>query len=364
MMWRTFQGAVLVALLAFSAGGLRAAGVFEDQPTIAEAVNAALEYQKTGATVPWQSAKTGNAGTITVLRTFFRGGTPCREYRRTLEQGGAVKESVDGIGCRANTGVWILEEGNRPVSGSQQAARAQSESNAQPALTPVTLPPIRAQRVHAGGTFYINVWAYRTPPGRSRGDLFIREDVFSQEILETYPKDGALHVDLLDGGKLRLGANSQVRLDEFVFNPSSGTGKVTASIGRGVARFITGKVKGDNFQVRSPTALIGARGTDFVVGVAPSGATVVSVISGSVEVTPLGGAPPQLLNAGQTLGVNPGGTSTTTAVSRPFDPGLEEASGPSFNRRSSAPGFGSRSGAGRSSAAPSGGPRGYKGHSD
>ena len=348
MTLRSVHGALIAAVLIVTAAQARAADDSRDLPIIAEAVNAALEYQKTGATVPWSSAKTGNAGTITVLRTFFRGGTPCREYRRTLEQNGAVRDSVTGIGCRANNGVWTLQEGNQ----------ATATANPAPAPTRVALPPVSRQRVQAGETYYINVWAYRTPPGRSRGNLYIRDDVFSQELLETFPKDGALHVDLLDGGKLRLGANSQVKLDEFVFDPASGAGKVTATIGRGVARFITGKVKGDNFQVRTPTALIGARGTDFVVGVAPSGATVVHVNQGSVEVTPLGGAPPQLLNAGQTLGINPTGTGTTTAVSRPFDSGLEEASSPAFRHRSSMPGFGSRSGS-RGGGAPSGPPRGH-----
>lgn len=358
MISRSIHRALLVALLIVGAAAARAQDDARDMPIIAEAVNAALEYQRTGATVPWSSARTGNTGTITVLRTFFRGGTPCREYQRTVERGGAVVDTVNGVGCRANDGVWNLQEGGGP---SRQTAGQAAPQQAR--LTPVTLPPVRSERLLAGDTHYINVWAYRTPPGRGRGDLFIRDDVYSQEVLETYPKDGALHVDLLDGGKLRLGANSAVRLDEFVFDPSTGAGKVTASIGRGVARFITGKVKGDNFQVRSPTALIGARGTDFVVGVAASGATVVHVIEGSVEVTPLGGAPPQLLNAGQALGVNPGGTSTTTAVSRPSDPGLEAASGGSFRTRSSTPGFGSRPGGARGGA-PSGPGNTGRGHHD
>ena len=66
-------------------------------------------------------------------------------------------------------------------------------------------------------------------------------------------------------------------------------------------------------------------------------------------------------NAGQTLGVNPGGTGTTTAVSRPFDPGIEEASGGGFRTRSATPGFGSRRGGARGGA-PSG--PSHSGHHD
>ena len=305
---------ILIAVMAFLAGlgpsGALAADDFDDLPTIAEAVNDALEFQKTGATVPWSSATTGNNGTITVKRTFFRGGTPCREYERTVVKAGVLTDTVSGTGCRNNDGIWSLDEGGGAAS-----------------IVPASLPaPTTAPPVQVGGAEKVIVWAYQTPQGLERDDLYVRETVYSQELLETVQK-GALHVRLLDTGLIRLGSESQVRLDEFVYDPASGAGKVTASIGRGVARFITGKVKGDNFKVRSPTALIGARGTDFVVAVAANGATIVHVNEGSVFVEPLGGAPPRALNRGQTMGIDPTGRSTTTDVPPPRDNGIGEPTG-------------------------------------
>lgn len=299
--------ALLGALAAPAAGGARAAGDIDDLPTIAEAVNDALEYQKTGATVPWTNAATGNAGTITVTRTFFRGGTPCRDYKRTVVRNSIVRESVSGTGCRNNDGIWSLQEGGPGAMVVPASAPA-----------PAAAPPVQV-----GGAEQVVVWAYQTPPGLERDDLHVREAVFSQELLETVPK-GALHVRLLDTGQIRLGADSQVRLDEFVYDPASGSGKITASIGKGVCRFITGRVKGDDFKVRSPTALIGARGTDFVVAVAANGATIVHVNEGSVFVEPLGGAEPRALNRGQTMGIDPTGGSTTTDLPPPRDPGIGE----------------------------------------
>lgn len=49
-------------------------------------------------------------------------------------------------------------------------------------------------------------------------------------------------------------------------------------------RFITGKLGGPGFKVRTPTAVIGVRGTDFVVLVAEDGATQVAVLDGEVEI--------------------------------------------------------------------------------
>ena len=308
---RLIHLALISHLVGLLAGGALAADDIDDLPTIAEAVNDALEFQKTGATVPWSNAATGNAGTITVTRTFFRGGTPCRDYERRVLRNSIPVESVTGTGCRNNDGIWSLQEGG---SGT--------------AIVPASLPagPVTAPPVQVGGAEQVVVWAYQTPPGLERDDLHVRESVYSRELLETVPK-GALHIRLLDNGQIRMGSDSQVRLDEFVYDPASGAGKVTASIGKGVSRFITGKIKGDDFQVRSPTALIGARGTDFVVAVAPNGATIVHVNEGSIFVEPLGGAPPRALNRGQTMGIDPTGRNTTTDLPPPRDPGIGEPPG-------------------------------------
>ena len=60
-------------------------------------------------------------------------------------------------------------------------------------------------------------------------------------------------------------------IDQFVYDPNAGTGKLAASLGRGVFRFVGGKLsKQDNaVTMRTPTATIGIRGGVMLVRVRP-----------------------------------------------------------------------------------------------
>ena len=58
----------------------------------------------------------------------------------------------------------------------------------------------------------------------------------------TTDADGRLQVMLLDETIFTLGPNSDMVLDEFVYDPATSAGKVTARVAKGVFRFVTGKV--------------------------------------------------------------------------------------------------------------------------
>jgi hypothetical protein len=98
------------------------------------------------------------------------------------------------------------------------------------------------------------------PVGRvisSGKPLFLNDHV-------TSGPNSRLQVLLLDQTVFTLGPDSDMVLDEFVYDPKTNTGKVTASITKGVFRFVTGKVAGSNpkdMKVKVPTATIGIRGT-------------------------------------------------------------------------------------------------------
>ena len=159
-----------------------------------------------------------------------------------------------------------------------------------------------------GAVRLIKVWAYGTAPQAQRAPLYRADDLFANELVETV-ENGALHVRFLDNTKLRLGSSSRVTLDSFVYDPDTGAGEMVADLGEGVFRFITGKLNKEGFQIRTPVAVIGVRGTDFVVVVAPDGATTVSVLEGLVEVTARGGG-------GDSADVRVGRAASISAVGR------------------------------------------------
>ena len=94
----------------------------------------------------------------------------------------------------------------------------------------------------------------------------------------TTDKAGRLQVLLLDETVFTLGPNADMVLDEFVYDPAGGEGKVTARVTKGVFRFITGKIARKDpaqMKVKLPVGTIGIRGTEVVGEVSSEGSTVI-----------------------------------------------------------------------------------------
>ncbi|MGE5148454.1 MAG: FecR domain-containing protein [Candidatus Eiseniibacteriota bacterium] len=127
----------------------------------------------------------------------------------------------------------------------------------------------------------IKTAAYERLESTDWEELLVQDNVFSNQRVRT-PSDAALHVVFADGTDFRLGADSEAVIDSYVYDPASGTGKAVTTLGKGVFRFISGKVK--DHTIVTPTATLGIRGTDFYVLVAD--VTGVLVKSGSVQMRP------------------------------------------------------------------------------
>jgi surface antigen len=103
--------AILAALLCLLPGLGQAADDPRDATYLAPVLQDALETARTNVELPWRNPASGNAGSITVERTFYREpGTPCRAYVRTLEEPGEASQVTKGTGCRSSTGLWLIEE--------------------------------------------------------------------------------------------------------------------------------------------------------------------------------------------------------------------------------------------------------------
>jgi len=77
--------------------------------------------------------------------------------------------------------------------------------------------------------------------------------------------DGSVYIHFIDDTVLTIGANSEVILDKFVFDGDKAKTAVI-QITRGTLRFVTGTSDHSAYQLKTPVATIGVRGTTIDVG--------------------------------------------------------------------------------------------------
>ena len=114
------------------------------------------------------------------------------------------------------------------------------------------------------------------------------DEIFARQTVAT-DDAGVGQFEFRDKTKLAIGPGSTVVLDDFVYNPKGSGSKVVLQLARGSFRFITGKANHDAYEIATPTATIGVRGTAFDVYVGDTGELAIAMINGAVDVCPRGG---------------------------------------------------------------------------
>lgn len=83
-------------------------------------------------------------------------------------------------------------------------------------------------------------------------------------------RDGSIGISFADGAVLSAGPNSVLVLERFDYNPTTREGNFDVSIKRGTLSAISGRLVAQTpgaMKVRTPTAVLAVRGTEFVVQV-------------------------------------------------------------------------------------------------
>lgn len=104
-------------------------------------------------------------------------------------------------------------------------------------------------------------------------------DVISKDDLRT--GDGRMQVKFVDESKLRMTEHTRIVIDNVVFDDDPSKSDLAMTFAQGTARFITGSlgtIEKENIRLRTPTASIGIRGTDFTVTVDEFGRTLVILL--------------------------------------------------------------------------------------
>ena len=89
------------------------------------------------------------------------------------------------------------------------------------------------------------------------------------DILRT-GKTGRVGVTFLDETRFALGPNSTVSMSKFAYDRTRQTGEFETRVDRGSLGVVSGRIaksKRDAMRVRTPTSMLGVRGTKFVVEV-------------------------------------------------------------------------------------------------
>jgi hypothetical protein len=170
--------------------------------------------------------------------------------------------------------------------------------------------PADAAGERVGVNAAVNTDANGTPPNAATRKLVIGQEVVHNERIVTDAK-GQTQILFLDGSSVSIGPNADLVIDEFIYDPATGTGKMTLTAVRGAMRFVGGKLsKQENaVTLHIGTATIGVRGGVFVADIQPNGkAEVVFVYGKAVTVSGQSGCAQSLYRPGFAVDINgPGG---------------------------------------------------------
>ena len=81
-------------------------------------------------------------------------------------------------------------------------------------------------------------------------------------------KNANAQILFIDQTVLTLGEDTEMTIDEFIYDPNSNDGSFVSSVKSGTVKFITGQISNknpENLEVKVPAGTLGARGTEFVV---------------------------------------------------------------------------------------------------
>ena len=108
------------------------------------------------------------------------------------------------------------------------------------------------------------------------------------ESMDTYITGGCVsNITFKDDTKVKVTENSRLLIDDFVFDPNkSDAGKLALKVGMGTVRYASGQIAKTNPQqvnIKTPTASIAVRGTDFAMTVDESGQSLVVLVPSCKE---------------------------------------------------------------------------------
>jgi hypothetical protein len=196
----------------------------------------------------------------------------------------------------------------------------------------IAVPAVAQTSIGVAGA--VNERTTGQPPGQPQRTIMIGSNLVHAERVVTGP-EGLAQILFVDASALSVGPNSDIVIDEFVYDPSSNIGRLGASVTKGVFRFVGGKISkyGDTpVVISTPIATLGIRGGMMSLTVDSGGTTAVKNFGDVLRVTSKSsGAVQEIFRNDFFATVNPAGSfanltplrvtpAVLSKINRPLDP--------------------------------------------
>jgi hypothetical protein len=125
----------------------------------------------------------------------------------------------------------------------------------------------RAAAAEDVGTVKVSRGAARIERGSQRLPAAVGAKVRQGDVVVT-GADGSVGITFSDNSLLSIGPDSRLAIERFAFDPTTHKGAFEASLGKGTLAGISGKIakqSPDAMKVKTPAALLGVRGTEFLI---------------------------------------------------------------------------------------------------
>lgn len=92
---------------------------------------------------------------------------------------------------------------------------------------------------------------------------------------------GSMQIDFIDDTRVDITEHSRLLIDEFVYDPAAGKASLGLKASMGTVRYASGQIAKNfrqNVKIRTPSATIGVRGTDFIMVVDEVGGSMITLL--------------------------------------------------------------------------------------
>ena len=104
-------------------------------------------------------------------------------------------------------------------------------------------------------------------------------DIFSYDTVKT--GKGQVAIEFLDETRVDITQHSKLIIDDFVYDPNAKTGKLSLKATLGTVRYASGQIaknSAQNISIKTPTATVSVRGTDFAMTVDEIGSSTIILL--------------------------------------------------------------------------------------